>query len=761
MISIFPNLIKHQEIFKVSKKSILIQWISAPSPKNILKLHNINPKIFIDEYASGVFDYFMGVVLGELAIGDCPVMNRLLVYLKDRETSADEVFDLCSHFRKSMIDFTYEENIDSKEIFDEIWYMFDTNFRGVLHFYTNSIFKKLIDAKHEAQIAGQAKDYFLSNMSHEIRTPLNAILGFVNLMLDEDITRKQNSYLNIIQDSGKNLLSIINDILDFSKLRSGEFSVEPKFFSIHDEVSHTMELFIGSAVNKNITITSFIDPMIPKELFGDSLRIKQILSNFLSNAIKFTQIGGVICVEASCDGKILKISVSDDGIGIKEADIKNIFTAFAQAQFNENSSHTGTGLGLSICLQLAKLMNGSVDVESKFGKGSCFCMNIPIDIHTNQCKIFDDLSQMKKLKIALYSQNSNISFQYQTLIKYFDIFEINTTLINSIEANFDVFIFIHEEIDSKIKKKIFKSSKKFIALMSKDYEEYYQFKNISSMCFPLYCSKIYSAFEELSNPEKSYVPNKKTLAQFSGHILIAEDNESNQELIKIILTKYGLTYDIASNGLEAYELYKKNDYDLILMDEQMPIMDGNKSVALIIAYENENKLRHIPISALTANVIKGAKERGLLNGFDSFLGKPIVMKDLERVFSMYLKIISGAENVTMETSYIQKLIFGLNMQKLREELILNDDEIIMLVNLFIKKMNKSIPELKNAINTMDYKKIQSLSHAIKGSSANFRMEELQTRANILEEKAKEYNSDYDYLSQYEEIKKIVSSIKIV
>ncbi len=755
------NLIKHQAKFIKAKNSILLQWISFESPKNILKLHNINPEIFLEEYASGVFDYFMGVVDGKLEIGDCPVMHRLLIYLKDRETSADEVFDLCSHFRKSMIDFTYDENIVNKELCDEIWYIFDTNLRGVLLFYTNSIFKKLVDAKQEAQLAGQAKDYFLSNMSHEIRTPLNAILGFVNLMLDENITRKQNSYLNIIQDSGKNLLSIINDILDFSKLQSGEFSVEPKFFSIHDEVSHTMELFTASAINKDITITSFIDPMIPKELFGDSLRIKQILSNFLSNAIKFTGQGGIICVEASCENKILKINVTDNGIGISESDIKHIFTAFAQAQFHEHSSHTGTGLGLSICLQLAKLMNGSVNVESKLGEGSCFCMHIPIDIHTNQCKIFDDLSTMKKLKIGLYSKNTTISFQYQTLIKYFDIFDMNITMTNSIEANYDVFIFIHEELDQNTKKILLNSSGKFIALMSKDYDEYYQYSHISSMCFPLYCSKIYTAFDELSRPNQSYIPNKKSLAQFSGHILIAEDNEANQELIKIILTKYGLTYDMANNGLEAYELYKKNKYDLILMDEQMPIMDGNESVSLIIAYENENKLRHIPISALTANVIKGAKERGLLNGFDSFLGKPIIMKDLERVFSMYLKIISGAESVQIETISDKKLIFGLNMEKLKEELVLNDDEIIMLVNLFIKKMDKSIPDLQSAIEIMDYKKIQSLSHTIRGSSANFRLEELQTKAHILEEMAKENNSEYDYMNQYTVIKDMISNIKIV
>ena len=283
MINTVPNLVRYQDVFKNSKEHILRTWVSHDSPKKILKLHNIDSEHFITQYGSGVFDYFMGVILGTRKIGDCPVMHMLLIFLKDRETSADEVFEICSHFRRTMINFTYDEGIDSKEMADEISFMFDRNFRGVLNFYTTSIFEKLVDARQEAITAGHAKDYFLSNMSHEIRTPLNAILGFVSLMLSEDITKKQATYLDIIQKSGENLLNIINDILDFSKLRSGEFTVEPKIFSIHEEVTYTMELFVASATSKNITITSFIDPEIPKELFGDSLRIKQILSNYLSN----------------------------------------------------------------------------------------------------------------------------------------------------------------------------------------------------------------------------------------------------------------------------------------------------------------------------------------------------------------------------------------------------------------------------------------------------------------------------------------------
>ena len=762
MHEIVPTLIVVQELLKSSKEKILSQWLSYEVPQEILKVHKIDKNYFQINYASGVFDYFMGVIAGEVEIGNCPVMQELLAYLKDREISADELFEICSHFRRSMVDFSYDASLNSKELFDEISYIFDKNFSGILKYYTDTIFQKLIDARMEALKAGQAKEYFLSNMSHEIRTPLNAILGFVNLILAENISKKHRNYLDIIHNSGENLLSIINDILDFSKLRSGEFTVEPKIFTLHDELSHTMELFVASATSKDITITSFIDPLIPQELYSDALRIKQILSNFLSNAIKFTPVNGVVNIEASLKNSILKISVSDNGIGVDEQDIDHIFTAFAQAQYNERKNCDGTGLGLSICHQLAEHMGGKVDVKSILGKGSTFWVEIPIEVKSQEYKDFKKIEEFSNLKIIAYTKDKHINSRYESFFKYAKIFGMNVEVSESLECDFDVALFIHEDVDAAFQEKAIYSDKRYIALMSKAYDDYEQHLNVASLCFPLYCSKIINTFSELLHPESAAPYLHRASKKFKGHILVAEDNEANQELIKILLLKYGLSFDLARNGLEAVEFYKANKYDLIIMDEQMPLMDGNEAVQEILKYEKLEALKHTPVSALTANVIKGMKERGLSSGFDSFLGKPIVLKELERVFDNYLEVercISSCPPTTEKKR--QTPLKGLSMQKLSEELMLSEDEVHMLLDLFLKKMAKLLPELHEAIKTEDYKSVGLLAHSIKGASGNFRIELLQTLSSEMEKKAKEKDEIYDYEATFEKIREKIQKITIV
>ena len=756
-----PVLKKSNAYYIENKEAILLQWFSYNGPKEILKQHEIDISFFIEKYASGVFDYFMDVILERVEIGNCPVMEEFLHYLKVREISADELFEICTHFRRSMIDFSYDKNLNSKKLFDEISYIFDENFKGILKFYTDTIFQKLVDARQEAILASQAKEYFLSNISHEIRTPLNAVLGFVNILLSEDVSQKQRNYLDIIHNSGENLLSIINDILDFSKLRSGEFTIAYKEFSLHEEIAHTMELFVVQANIKNISIVAFIDPYIPLELIGDALRIKQILSNFLSNAIKFTPVDGEIVVEAFYKEKNLTINVRDNGIGINEKDMKNIFAAFTQVQNNSLSFKIGTGLGLSICQKLVEKMNGKINVDSSPQKGSLFSFTIPMLTNGGISEIFDNVEEFRKLTMVLYAKDRILSTKHKSFLNYAESFSMEITVVKSLDVAFDIALFLYEDLETSQIKLIINSKKKYIALMSREYDDFEDTQYIQPLCFPLYCSKIHMAFKELLNPSEPLSLSNKAPLQYKGHILVAEDNEANQALMSTILDRYGLTYDIVENGVEAIALYKEKSYDLILMDEQMPLMNGNEAVVKIIEYEVRNGIVHTPIAVVTANVLKGTKERGLLSGFDVFLDKPLVLSELEKVFAMYLHTDTGAEYLGFKEIDDSGEVIGLNTKKLQEELELSKDELLMLLKLFLNKMNEVIPELKNAITCQNYTQIAHLAHTIKGSSGNFRIQELQELASQIEFQAKKENRMFGYLESLKKIEKIVLKIKII
>ncbi len=888
MYAKIPNLIKQQHKILDSKEKILSRWKNYDFFKVISENQAIQKdqfrSSFIDEYVEGVFDYYMSVVAKNTKLGECPIMFNLLTHLKDRDIGLSELFDMCNHLRTTMLDFMHEEGLYSHELFKEISYLFDENFKSILHFYTDTVYQKeqeinknvkllseykkaldnsalisktdtdgvityvndkfiklcgfskeeLIGKKHnvmkhndmgsnyyknlweelkrkdifrgtiknrkkngkafyidvtivkindpydcsseymsvaydvttlvksriEALEASKAKEYFLSNMSHEIRTPLNAILGFVNLLMDEDLSKKHRKYLDIIFNSGENLLSIINDILDFSKLRSGEFSIDPKVFSIHDEISHTMELFVASANSKNITITSFIDPTIPTEIFADPLRIQQIISNYLSNAIKFTPYGGVISVEASCENSILKIRVKDNGMGISKEELKDVFSAFAQAQHSKNKKNDGTGLGLYICEQLASHMNGEVSANSSLGKGSTFWLKVPVQIRSKSCKVIEEIDEFKSLNIVVYSKDEHSYEKYESFIKYSDIFGMKTKIVDTIDSDFDIAVLIYEEIDETMKRKILNSNKKYVILMNKIRDDFENYLHIVPLYFPLYCSKIRTTLLELLYPESYVQPRKKISKKFHGHILVAEDNEANQELIKILLGKYGVTFDMAVNGFEAVKMYKSNRYDLILMDEQMPIMDGNEAVKEIVNYEKKSGYAHTPVSVLTANVIQVIKNKDIAHGYDAFLAKPIILKDLEKVFQMYLKTTYIDADLSKKSEFAEGKIEGIDIEALTEELMLSEDEIKMLLGMFIKKMNKLLPELHEMIQSKEYKKIALIAHSIKGSSGNFRMEILQNNSSEMEQMAKEENRDYDYEKNFKIIEERILAIKI-
>ena len=741
------HLVRSKERLLSEKDSILHEWVECELCISILERHEIEPDFFRIHYAGSVYDYFMGVVAGNMAIGECPVIADLIDYLKNKDLRADELFALCTHFKRSVLNATYRLEINTQPIFNAISYLFDQNFASVLKLYTDTIYQK----EQEALNASKAKEYFLSNMSHEIRTPLNAILGFVSLLRDETTNPRYQQYLDIISNSGENLLHIINDILDFSKLRSGEFTVDPQPFNVHDEISHTMELFVPSANSKSITLTSFIDPSIPYEIIADALRIKQIVGNFLSNAIKFSHPGGAIHVEARCNDGILILSVKDHGIGISVGDQERIFDAFSQAQEGIVKVNEGTGLGLSICKQLAVHMGGTIELESITGEGSIFNLKIPVIVNRESEVIKFDASLFADTRFGLLTYDSSESYKLESLQRYWDHFGLNIQLVTTVQEECDLLIFLESSMDDEKREIIIRNHIPSVAILDFLDDRYDTIETIVPLTFPIYCTKLQSVLSEVLGVNQSYYPidnGAKGKRGFVGKILVAEDNIANQELIKIILEKYGLDYIIASNGEDALNSYRAEHFDLIFMDEQMPKMNGNEATAAILEYEKETLREHTPIVALTANVIKGARERSIQNGYDAFLGKPIVMREIEHVFERYLipTLLPWREPIASKTISSRS---GIDMDHLKSALMLEEEQIEHLLKIYHHKMEHSLQEFYGAIKNKAYVDIAFIAHAIKGSSANFRFEELSRLANVIEEFAVSEDEDFDYLEAYE------------
>jgi len=383
---------------------------------------------------------------------------------------------------------------------------------------------ELKELKQKAEQAMMAKSRFLANMSHEIRTPLNAIIGFTDILKDDNLdTTNREHYINIIEKSSSNLLHIINDILDFSKIETGKIVIEKIPFNLKDELSVSFDMFKSLTSAKNITLHIDISSDIPKYIITDPLRLKQVIINLLSNAVKFTKNGNSIFCNITYTDKNLKVVVKDQGIGIPKDKLKSIFNPFSQAQDSTTRVYGGTGLGLTISNDIAKLL-GSQDglkVQSVLGKGSIFEFVIPINI----------ASEVKKGK----NISSDIKFQ-----------------------------------------------------------------------------------------------NKK--------ILLVEDNETNQIFMKIVLNKLCIEFDIAADGVEAVDMFKQNSYDLILMDENMPNMNGIEATKKILKLEKETHAIHTPIVALTANAIKGDREKFLSVGMDEYLSKPVKKEQLTTVFKQFFRI---------------------------------------------------------------------------------------------------------------------------
>ncbi len=503
-----------------------------------------------------------------------------------------------------------------------------------------------------ANAANTAKSDFLANMSHEIRTPMNAIMGMCELTLEADIPEEVRDNCENIHVSGRNLLGIINDLLDFSKIESGKMELICDKYSLSSLLNDVINMTMARKGSKPIEFMVNVDPDMPDALYGDEIRIKQIVINLLTNAIKFTSKGGVllsVSARKESYGINLIISVKDSGMGIKEDSIDKIFNSFSRVDTKKNRAVEGTGLGLPISKRLVKMMDGVITVSSEYGKGTEFKVVIPQKVIDPKPII--TVHEPEKVNIIYYLDTKKFTadFVKKTYGEIIDLmckrFAARTKHCMKLEevkreiSNNYTHLFMGRE-EYMADRDYFESiSDKIEIAVVQERTGYVPVgKNIHNLYKPLYSLSAGNVInkEKISFNTTSATPsNEVEFTAPEALVLIVDDNEMNLKVAKGLLIPYKVKTVTASSGKDALELIKRQKFDMIYMDHMMPDMDGIETVSHIRKSDDEYN-RNIPIVALTANAVSGVKEMFLKAGFQDFVSKPIENAALKRSLKKWL-----------------------------------------------------------------------------------------------------------------------------
>ena len=593
---------------------------------------------------------------------------------------------------------------------------------------------RLKEKNEELEEALKTKQMFLANMSHELRTPLNGVIGMLSVAeRKSNVPESVIDNIRIAKASANSLHDIICDILDFSKLDVGKLEVIETSFNIHNLIENICRPLSVLLVNKDVTFIVLCDPNIPTDLCGDPNRIKQIINNLVTNAIKFTEQGYIkISVNWDCENTTLHISVEDSGIGIEEALLDVLFESFSQADSSTTRKYGGTGLGLTITKSLVELLGGDIRVSSKVEKGSQFEVLLP-SVSVAQTK--QQLEIEKGLVIVIAMKDNDV---VESIVSYLAFGKVGYKVFKSIdEITFEHLalergvVLVDESFDeSCYQKLVSRIGSGVVPVLFSSKEE---FQLLGKPCF--------SGYQLMSPPFTSHSlsllgvkwkenhvkpvtpkPIEKNVKDEGGDvILLVDDNQTNRQVAELLLEDFGVKFIEATNGEEAYTQYidRHKTISLILMDCQMPVMDGYEATQKIREWEKKQQGIHIPIIAMTANAMSHDRQLCLDAGMDDYLAKPIDPTLFDQALSKWINTEKVVEHVAKSEPLDEEWSSGTwDYKAIYKRVGKKPERIKKLVKMFLDDFPIREERLLVAVNSLNYSEIASEAHGLKGASAN-------------------------------------------